>query len=113
MDTESDRNPEKLWLSTCPIFCKYSILLAARAQQSEPSTTQAESQGGTVDIGLSEVVEITSPNYPDSYNNDDNVVWMITSPENTTIYFEIQESDVSLIRITVDLRIHGGMWTNI
>ena len=46
-----------------------------------------------------ETVEITSPNYPDEYDNNENEVWTVTGPPGTAIYFEIQESHVRMVTI--------------
>ena len=50
----------------------------------------------TITLTTNETVEISTPDYPSEYSNYENVVWTVTSPENTVVMFEIWESDVRI-----------------
>ena len=53
------------------------------------------SRGGPVQVDPASPVEITSPNWPSNYGDNENVVWSVTVPEGHVVGFQIEEMEVS------------------
>ena len=54
------------------------------------------SKPGVIEINLreGEIANITSPNYPDFYNNNEAILWRVTAPENFSVNVNFVDLDL-------------------